>query len=128
MVFGYKTSLCPYVGGGVNFATQSSTMKLPAVAANAGALIQTTTTDPVGADDGLTFGVNAALGVEYFITKDISLGAEYQLGLNITSLYDQSQTQTQGSLSTTTVTKEGSTTALATGLANGGRLTLGIYF
>ena len=75
-----------------------------------------------GGAAGLTLGLGGIAGVEFFLTKEISLGAEYTLGYALRSHYDL--TSTTGPITTTT--KEGSTSTIA--ISNTGALTLSVYF
>ncbi len=114
-----QTRISPYVGGEVRFSTTSTS----AEAAEPSGTPQTTVDNSVdgvlGFNGGLTFGVAALAGVEFFIARGVSLGAEYQLGWQLTSLYDE----TEGG---TTVVKQGSTSAF--GFSSGGGLTVSVYF
>jgi hypothetical protein len=74
---------------------------------------------------GLNFRVGLIGGVEFFIIKELSLGAEYNLGYSLTSLYDE-QATTNGNPSTTRTTKEGNINAF--GINGIGAFTLAFYF
>jgi hypothetical protein len=113
----------PYLGAGVRFITQSSDTK-PAVATSApnGALTETKNGT---AGDGLTFGVAAIIGAEFFIYSAISLSAEYQLNLfSVTSNSDM-VTSIKGAPSSVTTKQGSSTSILGFGAAGA---TLHIYF
>jgi hypothetical protein len=113
-----KTRVSPYVGGGISFSTTATTDKSntsPQVTVKnrtAGEIIGSTTYLA-----GTGFGINGLGGIEFFITKELSLAAEYQLGYSLLSRADEVGTTTtkNGSLSTFGIT--------ATGL-----LTLACYF
>jgi opacity protein-like surface antigen len=115
-----KTRVSPYVGGGLSFSSTSTTDK--AVVNGPGA--QTTikngpvTLGGVTYSGGLNFGINALAGVEFFITKDISLAAEYMLGYSLFSRYDL--------VAGATTTNEGSLSSF--GISASGLLTLAFYF
>jgi hypothetical protein len=114
-----KTRVSPYVGGGFSFSSTSTSDK--AVVNGPGA--QTTikngpvTFGGVSYLGGLNFGINGLAGIEFFITKDISLAAEYLLGYSLFSQYDRVAA---------TTTKEGSTNSF--GISSTGLLTLAFYF
>ncbi len=109
----------PYVGGMLDVS--STTTEVKSVVNVAGGQ-QTTTKNAGTSDAGLSLGLGGIAGVEFFLTKEISLAAEYQLGYGLTSHYDQ--TATTGA--TTITTKEGSTSTIA--ISNTGGLTLSVYF
>jgi len=77
----------------------------------------------VGYQGGLNFGIYGILGAEFFITKELSLGAEYQLGYSVLSQYNQESTTPPAA---TVTTKEG--TINSAGIASTGYLTLSFYF
>lgn len=111
-----KTRVSPYVGAtlGILSTTNSSKNAVP----TGGTQTTITNTPPAG------FGFNIAAlgGVEFFIIKELSLGAEYRFGYTVTSPYDQKTTT--GS-TTNTVKSGGSSTV---GIASVGALTLAFYF
>jgi len=108
----------PYGGAEVLFASTSTDAKS---VVNTTAGIQTDTKNSAIGPAGMTLRVSALLGVEFFLTKELSLGGEYQLGLNMVSHPDEEQTIGP----TTTTTKVGGTTSEAIGTAG---LTLSVYF
>jgi len=112
----------PYLGAGARIISQSSDVK-PAIPNSApnGTLTETKNGTT---GDGLTFGLSAILGAEFFIYSSISLSAEYQLNLfSVTSNADMVQSF-KGTPGVTT--KMGSaTTILGFGAAGA---TLHIYF
>jgi hypothetical protein len=73
----------PYVGGALNISSINTEVKN---VVNVTGGVQTTTKNGGGA--GLVLGVGGVLGVEFFLTNEISLGAEYLLGFGMTSFYD----------------------------------------
>lgn len=113
-----KTRVSPYVGAGLSFSTTSTTDKsntTPQVTVknrSAGETIDSTLYLA-----GTGFGINGLGGIEFFITKEVSLAAEYQLGYSLLSRSDEvaAVTTKNGSLSSFGIT--------ATGL-----LTLAFYF
>lgn len=117
-----KTRVSPYVSGGLSFSTTSTTNKSVVIGAGA----QTTTKNRIAGetingvtyDAGLNFGINGLAGVEFFITKEVSLAAEYQLGYSVLSRYDQDVAGTP--------TKAGSLNSF--GISATGLLTLAFYF
>jgi len=128
-----KTRVSPYAGAGLNFALTSTnhiapyttTSKVTTKNLRTGETFNGTTY--VG---GYTFGINGLGGIEFFITKDISLAAEYQLGYALIAQADEEQT-TATTVGTTTTenkitTKFGNTSIF--GITNTGFLTLSVYF
>jgi opacity protein-like surface antigen len=88
-----QTQISPYIGGEVNF-TSTSVSSTPVAEAGAA---QITTSDPTAGvtingnyyQGGLMLGVGGLAGVEFFVTKGVSLGAEYRLGWDLKSMYNQ---------------------------------------
>jgi len=74
---------------------------------------------------GLNFRVGLIGGVEFFVLRELSLGAEYNLGYSLTALSDQ-QATTNGNPSTTVTTKEGNINSF--GINGIGTFTLAFYF
>jgi hypothetical protein len=118
-----QSRLSPYIGGEVRFNTVSTSAK----DAEETGVAQTTTDNGVdgvlGYYGGLTFGVGAITGVEFFLAKGVSLGVEYRLEWSMVSQYDE--TQSDGTITETTA-KGPSTYQF--GLVSGGGLTLNVYF
>jgi hypothetical protein len=122
-----KTRVSPYVGGALQFSTTMTDSKYtqdgPAPLGpqtevkNVPQTINGVTYTP-----GFLMGLAGIAGVEFFITKEISLGAEYQLGYSVNLPYDA--TATTGP--TTTTFKQSASWNLA--ITNGGALTLCVYF
>jgi hypothetical protein len=115
-----KTRVSPYVGGGLLFSTTSTTFKSNTTTPQA-----TTNNSSTGETIGTTtylggtgFGINGLGGIEFFITKELSLSAEYQLGYSLLSRADQ--------VSGTTTIKNGSLSTF--GITATGLLTLACYF
>jgi outer membrane protein W len=71
---------------------------------------------------GTNFNIGLLGGVEFFIIKELSLSAEYQLGCGLTARSDQEVV----SGNTTTRTKVGMLTQF--GISSTGTLTLAVYF
>ncbi len=123
-----KGRVIPYMGLGAGFSTTSTDSK-PAVTGIA-PLTQSETKNAQGGltvngntySGGTTFQVFALAGVEFFLYKELSLSAEYQLGYMSVSRKDQ-EFIVGG---TTTTTKVGS--ASNVGITNSGLLTLSVYF
>ena len=109
----------PYVGAVIGLSSLTNDTKTSAVSA----ATQLETKNTIGTDAGLTLGIGALGGVEFFITKELSLGAEYQLGWSYTGGYDQEYTD---GTAPTVNTKTGSSQMF--GITNSGALTLSIYF
>lgn len=117
----------PYVGAVLGFSTTSTK--------NETSIVPPATTNIVVKNDlagenigGIAFAAGNALGIaglagaEFFITKELSLSAEYQLGYTLISQYDQERTVAN----TTFKTKAGSISTI--GISAVGALTLAIYF
>ncbi len=128
-----KTRVSPYFGGGLGLTLTSTERKTAEVGNPPANQTITKNNFGVGAADGETingntflggtkFSIGAIGGVEFFIIKELSLSAEYQLGWSLTSRADEEVTT--GSL--TTKTKVGSTWQV--GVAALGALTLAFYF
>lgn len=85
----------PYVGAGLGFSSESNQLK---TAETGTALLppqQTTykniAIDSVDVNPGIGLNVGGIVGVEFFVTKEISLGAEYQIGYAMLSRSDEEQ-------------------------------------
>jgi hypothetical protein len=120
-----KGRVSPYAGGAIGFSTTSTKREEPIE----GAGTQTTTTENAAQTiggfqftPGFSFLVAGIGGIEFFIIKDLSLGAEYQLGLFLNSPYDTKRTTPPN----TVTTKNGATSAI--GIRGTGTLTLAVYF
>ncbi len=120
-----KTRVSPYVGGGAIFSTTSTTSKNAGSVTPPAVFTQTTTNNSLAGElgyvAGMTIGVAALVGVEFFMTKELSLGAEYQVGYSLTSRPDQEIITGP----TTTTTKTGSYSAINISTTV---LTLSVYF
>lgn len=125
-----KGRVIPYMGAGLAFATTSTDSK-PAVT-GAPPLVQSETKNSGGGltvngtnyAGGTTLQVFALAGVEFFLYKELSLAAEYQLGYMSISRKDQVFSPGGGGASTTTKIGSGSNI----GITNSGVLTLAVYF
>jgi hypothetical protein len=106
----------PYGGAEVLFSSTSSESKSSAVSSTT----QTTLKNALGSA-GTTIKVSAILGAEFFMTKELSLGGEYQLGFSSTSRPNEESTTG----STTTTRNGGSATQIGIGTT---LLTLSLYF
>lgn len=121
-----RTRVSPYIGAGLGISFTSTESKN----AVAGATAQTTTKNNTAGEviDGTTYlggmmlGIFAAGGLEYIVTNNVSLGAEYRFGYSTTSRYDEEAT----SGNTTVTTKVGSSSLL--GISTGGSLMFAVYF
>jgi hypothetical protein len=109
----------PYAGAEVLFSNTSTESKN--VVTGNPPPAQTVTKNAIGGGAGTTIRVSGIAGVEFFLTKELSLGGEYQLGLNMVSRPDQEQTTGP----TTTTTPVGGSTVIGIGTA---ALTLSVYF
>jgi hypothetical protein len=123
-----KGRVMPYVGLGAAFSTTSTDSK--PVVVGVPPLTQSETKNATGGltvngtiyRGGTSFQIFGLAGVEFFLYKELSLAAEYQLGYMTTSRKDQEVT----SGGTTTTTKVGSASNI--GITNSGVLTLSVYF
>jgi len=117
----------PYIGGGIGFSTTSTETKSPVIGASTNQV--TVENDDVGEVvngvtylGGNTLSLFALAGVEFFLFNEVSLGAEYRLGIDKLSRADQKIT----SGNQTQTTKVGGGSNL--GITNSGLLTLSVYF
>jgi hypothetical protein len=118
-----KARVSPYVGGGLLFSTTSTNNKTPVTGAAASVETKNARNgeniDGTTYLGGLSFGVSGLGGVEFFITNEISLAAEYQLGYTLLSRYSE---KVVNGLET----KVGSKNTI--GITSTGALTLAVYF
>jgi hypothetical protein len=123
-----KGRVLPYLGLGAAFSMTSTDSK--PVRVGVPPLAQPETKNASGGQTvngttylgGTSFQVFALAGVEFFLYKELSLAAEYQLGYMTTSRKDEEVTTG----TTTTTTKVGSASNF--GITNSGALTLSVYF
>lgn len=119
----------PYVGAQVIFSSTSTESKNSDEAATATAIDQTTVKNrlagELGYRSGTGIGLSALLGAEFFITKELSLSGEYNLGYMGLSRPDQESIRTINNVETKVTTKVGSYSVIGTGA---GALTVAIYF
>jgi hypothetical protein len=115
----------PFFGGEINFSTQSTKSVAPINTAN-GPKVTSTNTGPIlGYTPGNNFSISGIGGVEFFITNEISLAAEYQLGWQLPMGY-KAKVKSEGATDTeTTIEVEG---VSRFGITNSGTLTLAVYF
>ena len=124
------TRVSPYIGGGVSFSSASTEDEIAVVGNPPNAQNQTITKNIVGGETikgiayhpGTTLNVGAIAGVEFFITKEVSLSAEYLIGYSMLSPSDQ--TVTTGPTTTTTPSPSSSSISIS----NTGVLSLAVYF
>lgn len=107
----------PYVGAEVSFSTTSTEIKNPGN--NAGTIEGAAVNNVAG---GTQIGVGVLAGAEFFLFRELSLSAEYQLGFVSQSNADVKTTQ--GTITQTT--KGGSTSII--GIQSQGTFTLAFYF
>jgi hypothetical protein len=117
----------PFFGVGVGFSTTSTENKEANIGASSGQ--QVIKNNPNGETiNGTTFlagsriDIFGLLGAEFFVTKELSLAAEYRLGISNNAGKDAEVTQGP----TTVTTKVGDTSGV--GIATAGFLTLAVYF
>jgi hypothetical protein len=133
------TRVSPYIGGGVGFSSTSTNFEalVQAPATFQRTTENSTTGENIGGSTyfaGSAFNIGALLGVEFFVTKEISLSAEYQIGYTAIATPDEKDNPVAG---TTVTTKTGGVSFIGIGssnstggfgLGNGGALTLSVYF
>ncbi len=111
----------PYFGVGGGFFRTTTELAAPATAASGGTIVQPTLKNQIGGDAGMSFGAFFLLGMEYYITDNLSLAGEYHFGFDytaaLTEVYDNGTTKTE--------TKGVSSMGL--GITSSGLLTLAIY-
>ena len=124
---GASSRVRPYVGGGVQFGTASTNRKTAVISP----AVQTEIKNSAGGETingktyfgGTSFGAVGIIGAEFFLYKEISLSAEYQLTLySSTSAADQ-EVVTGG----TTVTTKATSFSQLLGFGAAGAM-LHIYF
>jgi len=121
-----KGRVSPYMGVGAGISLTSTEHKTAVIAPT----VQTTTKNDANGETlnnktyyGATaLGVYGLVGVEFFLYKELSLGAEYRVGLTSSSKKDEEVSA--GSLTQTT--KGGSYTEIS--IMNTGTITLAVYF
>jgi len=108
----------PYMGVGGGFFSTTTELAAP-VSDNSQA--QQTLKNQLGGDAGMNIGAFFLLGMEYYITDNLSLAGEYHFGFDytaaLTEVYDNGTTKTE--------TAGGS--SLGLGITSSGLLTLAIY-
>jgi len=112
----------PYLGGGLGVSFTSTESKSAEADPVDQVTIKNNRNGQFGYFGGTEFTLFGIAGVEIFIIKNLSLAAEYRLGLQQLSRKDEERTQGN----TTVTTKQGS--RMIWGLASAGVLTLAIYF
>jgi hypothetical protein len=118
-----KARLSPFIGGGILFSSTSTKNKSAVTGGAASVEIQNAANgeniDNTVYYAGMTFGISGLGGVEFFITNEISLSAEYQVGFSLISRYPQKVVNG-------VETKVGSRNTF--GISNNGNLTVAFYF
>jgi hypothetical protein len=118
-----KARVSPFVGGGILFSSTSTDYKSPV--AGTGATVETQNARAGEVIDGTTYTGGLSLGfaglggIEFFITQELSLSAEYQLGFAMKNRYAE---KVVNGLET----KVGGTNTF--GITASGLLTLAVYF
>jgi len=116
----------PFVGGGLGFSYTRTESKNAVTGGGAQTTIQNDingeTVNGQTFEGGLAISLYGMAGVEYFVSDEVSLAAEYRLGVVSTSRFDDERV----SGNTTITTKSGS--SLLFGISTGGALTLAVYF
>ena len=114
----------PYYGAGGSFF-MTTTKEAPSRTGTAGtAIVQPTLKNELGGDAGTNFGAFFLLGMEYYLTDNLSLSGEYHFGLDFTGapteVYD-----TGDGVTPVLENKGGGSTSF--GITTSGLLTLAIY-
>jgi len=118
------TRVSPYVGAGISFSTTSTESKNAVVDPNPQVTYKNRLTGEMSFQAGTELAVAGIIGVEFFITKEISLSGEYQIGYFAQSAPDQERIEAN----VTTKTKVGGTSGMGVASANSTHLTLSVYF
>lgn len=116
----------PYIGGVANFSMASTKEVLPVNVANGPEVTRENVNPQLGISPENSFTIAGLGGVEFFITKDLSLSAEYQLGIGLPMGYKTKVTTKTGT--TTTDVSTDVTGTMRFGISNNGALTLAVYF
>jgi len=132
------TRVSPYVGAGLGFSTQSTNYE---ALLQSPATFQRTTENARAGEDignntyyaGSALNIGGIMGVEFFVTKEISLSAEYQIGYTMIATPDEKDNIVAG---TTNIYKTGGVSFIGIGSTNAsggiindaGALTLSVYF
>jgi hypothetical protein len=119
-----KARVSPYAGGQLLLSYTTSDSKDAGRATPPAVFYQTEYQD-VSASAGTTLQVSALAGVEFFLTKELSLSAEYQFGFSSLSHADSKVIAQTPTGTTTTTGKVAGTTALGVSTT---ALTLAVYF
>lgn len=111
----------PYYGVGGGFFQTTTEVAAPVSGPTGSTLVQPTLKNQIGGDAGGNISAFFLLGMEYYITDNLSLAGEYHFGLDytlaLTEVYDNGTTKTE--------TSGGSSMGL--GITSSGLLTLAIY-
>jgi len=111
----------PYFGVGGGFFMTTTEIANPATAATGGTIVQPTLKNQLGGDAGTNFGAFFLLGMEYYITDNLSLAGEYHFGFD----YTAALTEVFDNGTTAVETTGGS--SIGFGITSSGLLTLAIY-
>jgi len=116
----------PFIGGVLNFSTASTTNALPVNVVGGNEVTVDNGATILGIAPGTALSVGGIAGVEFFVTKELSLSAEYQLGFGFPMGYTQTTKTVTGTGSTEVKVDVEGTSRL--GIENTGALTLSVYF
>ncbi|MBN2367013.1 MAG: outer membrane beta-barrel protein [Calditrichaeota bacterium] len=114
--------ISPYIGGGFMLVSTSTERETAEADPADQQTIKNSRGGELGYQGGSEFGFALLGGFEFFVIKNLSLGAEYQLYYSKISRKDEEVTQ--GNVTVTF--EQGSTTRM--GLSSSGILTLAFYF
>jgi hypothetical protein len=115
----------PFGGGEISYVATSTKNVAPINVANGPKVTTKNGGALLGYTPGNAFTIGGIGGVEFFITKEISLGAEYHLDWRLPVGYEAKVTS-EGATKTETTTKVPGRTDF--GITNNGMLTLAVYF
>ena len=115
----------PYAGGEIGFSTTSTK-----IVDSSGGADRTRNNFPSTVfpsyNPGKAFNIAGIGGIEFFITKELSLSAEYHLGWRLPLGYTQKTTSKTTAATTETTVKVPGLSQF--GISNDGALTLAVYF
>ena len=111
----------PYFGIGGGFFRTTTEFADPVWGGTGSTLVQPTLKNQLGGDAGMNFGAFFLLGMEYYITDNLSLAGEYHFG------FDYTAALTEVFESGTVITETNGGSSIGLGITSSGLLTLAIY-
>jgi hypothetical protein len=116
----------PFIGGTGMFSSTSTKQVIPVNVVGGSETTDKNLSTQLTFVPGKTLSLGGIGGVEFFITKELSLSAEYQLGYAFPIGYTTTHTVVTGGVTQETKTDVEGITRL--GITNTGALTLAVYF